>query len=113
MTNELLFCRIGLNFGGCIMKQDNDLLKMMKEISKELPFLKEMLQNDIRILRSDEPGAEIAAQLQAVINGNPGEVYFDKPYLVTTENQRFIGKILPPDANHVASILGSVGNVFE
>ena len=72
-----------------------------------------MLQNDIRILRSDEPGAEIAAQLQAVINGNPGEVYFDKPYLVTTENQRFIGKILPPDANHVASILGSVDNVFE
>lgn len=45
------------------MKQDNDLLKMMKEISKELPFLEEMLQNDIRILRSDEPGAEIAAQL--------------------------------------------------
>ena len=113
MTNELLFCKIGLNFGGCIMKQDNDLLKMMKEISKELPFLKEMLQNDIRILRSDEPGAEIAAQLQAVINGNPGEVYFDKPYLVTTENQRFIGKILPTDVNHVASILGSVDNVFE
>lgn len=95
------------------MKQNNDLIKMMKEISTELPFLKEMLQNDIRFLNPDEPGADIALQLQAVINGNPDDVYFDKPYLVTTENQRLIGKILPMGANHVASVLGSVDNVFE
>lgn len=86
------------------------LLKMMETMSQELP---EMLQNDFRIFDSKEPGVEVAGRLQAIINGNPAKVYFDKPYLVTTENQRFIGKILPSDSKRVASILGSADNIFE
>ena len=94
------------------MKQEDDLLKMIQSLP-DLSSLKELLQKEVRVLDKNNPGADIALKIQSIINGDQDAVYLNKPYLATTENQRLIGKILPLDAKNVASILGSVDNVFE
>lgn len=94
------------------MKQEDDLLKMIGSLP-DLSSLKELLQKEVRVLDKNDPGADIALKIQSIINGNQDAVYLNKPYLVTTENQRLIGKILPSNAQHVGCILGSGDNVFE
>lgn len=94
------------------MKLEDDLLKMIGELP-DLSSLKDFLQKEVRVLDKDAPGSDIALSIQSVINGNEDAVYLNKPYLATTENQRLIGKVLPPITKQVGSILGSVDNVFE
>lgn len=75
----------------------------------------EMFKDDIAFYPRYMPGADILLKAQNVINrdGIDPDVYIDKPFLFTTQNQHYLEKTLPKEVNNAFVILGTGDTLFE
>lgn len=94
-------------------KEMNDLIQKYRGTEKEV-MLTEMLKG-VAVLTRRTPGFEQIKKAQDLINkdGFDLSINVDKPYLLTTRNQRYLDKTLPKDAESAFVILSSGDTLFE
>lgn len=59
------------------------------------------------------PGGELLVKAQELLLSDDIEDYPNKPYLVTTQNQRYLAEVLPKNAQKVCVILGAGDTIFQ
>lgn len=59
------------------------------------------------------PGGELLVKAQELLLSDDIEDYHNKPYLVTTQNQRYLAEVLPKNAQKVCVILGAGDTIFQ
>lgn len=79
-------------------------------------MMDELIKNSLT-LRKGMPGYELFNKAQKIMNipgfGFVQEVYNDKPYLLSTQNQNYLGKTLPEHATSACVILSPGDTLFE
>ncbi len=74
-----------------------------------------MFKDSIGVYPKSMPGADILFKAQNVINrdGIDSDVYIDKPFIFTTQNQHYLERTLPSDVNNAFIILGTGDTLLE
>lgn len=95
-----------------------DLAKIMKKLdgTPEGEMMKMMFQNSgTKILKRTTPGFKYIEKAQNIItkDGIDLAVYNDKPYLLTTRNQRYLDTTLQEGAQSAFVILSAGDTIFE
>lgn len=74
-----------------------------------------MFKDDIAFYPKSMAGADILLKAQNVINkdGIDPDVYIDKPFLFTTQNQYYLERTLPNSVNNAFIILGTGDTLLE
>lgn len=87
----------------------------MSSISQFEKYLLNEIKKDVHILRKDMPGVELLKKAQRIIalDGRDPSIYNDKPYYVTTQNQRYLDKTVSEGTNSACIILGAGNTLFE
>jgi len=77
-------------------------------------ILKELM-GSVKILGKNDPGAKELAKAQNIIvkDGLDSSVYEEKPYIVTTRNQRYVNSVLPDNRDNAFVILSAADTLFE
>lgn len=75
----------------------------------------EMFKDEIAFYPKSMPGADILLKAQNIINkdGIDPDVYIDKPFLFTTQNQHYLERTLPNSVDNAFVILGTGDTLFE
>ncbi|MBE6156210.1 MAG: hypothetical protein E7161_00480 [Firmicutes bacterium] len=98
------------------MYEINQLKKGIKQLldSGNEALAKEILAQT-HLIRKEMPGFSQIVKAQDIINkdGFDSTIYNDKPYLTTTENQRYLDVTIPGNASSACVILGAGDTVFE
>lgn len=95
-----------------------EIAKVMKEFegTPQGELLKTMLQNNgAKTLTRSTPGFKYIKKAQDIItkDGVDPSVYYDKPYLLTTRNQRYLDTTLQEGAQSAFVILSAGDTIFE
>ena len=95
-----------------------DLAKIMKELdgTPEGEMVKSILANTgAKALTRNTPGFKQIEKAQNIItkDGIDSKVYYDKPYLLTTRNQRYLDTTLQQGADSAFVILSAGDTIFE
>lgn len=53
------------------------------------------------------PGGKVFAKAQEILLSDDDKYYASKPYMSTTQNQRYLTKVLTKNAQNVCVILGA------
>lgn len=95
------------------IKDFMDVINKLAENGNE-KLLKEIM-GSVSPVSKNMPGYDLLIKAQNIINydGMNSDVYYDKPYLVTTRNQRYINKTLPEGASSACIILSAADTLFE
>lgn len=59
------------------------------------------------------PGGKLFAKAQEILLSDDDKYYASKPYMSTTQNQRYLTKILTKNAQNVCVILGAGDTIFQ
>lgn len=98
------------------MIQMNEMQQLLKKLegTPEGNLLKQMMGQS-RMLTRSTPGFKQIEKAQNIItrDGMDSDVYYDKPYLLTTRNQRYLDTTLPNGADSAFTILSAGDTVFE
>ncbi len=98
------------------MIQLNEMLQLLKELegNPEGNLLKQMMVQGKHIKKST-PGFKQIEKTQNIITMDriDSDVYYDKPYLLTTRNQRYLDTTLPQEVDSAFTILSAGDTVFE
>jgi hypothetical protein len=90
------------------MIQMNEMQQLLKKLegTPEGNLLKQMMGQS-RLLTRSTPGFKQIEKAQNIItkDGMDTDVYYDKPYLLTTRNQRYLDTTLPNGADSAFTIL--------
>ena len=84
-------------------------MKEMEELEKT--FVQEA--DEIIAEMKKLPGGKIFAKAQEILLSDDYKDYASKPYLTTTQNQRYLSEVLPKNAQNVCVILGAGDTVFS
>lgn len=87
----------------------------MLEVNK-MELLEKLLEREADDLLAEWkklPGGEMLAKAQEILFSDDFESYINKPYLVTTQNQRYLAEVLPEKAQKVCVILSSGDTIFQ
>ena len=82
---------------------------------EQIKNMLELMKNGIHYVKKDMPGMDLLKKAQQIILGDvrDSRIHLLKPYLLTTQNLRYIQKTLPDKADSAFTILGAGNNVFE
>ena len=98
------------------MIQMNEMQQLLKKLegTPEGNLLKQMMGQS-RLLTRSTPGFKQIEKAQNIItkDGMDTDVYYDKPYLLTTRNQRYLDTTLPNGADSAFTILSAGDTIFE
>ena len=59
------------------------------------------------------PGGELFAKAQEILLSDDDEYYVCKPYIATTQNQRYLLEVVPKHAKRVCVVLGAGDTIFQ
>lgn len=83
---------------------------------KMMEYFFENFKENSLIISKDAPEAALLHKAQSVILSEPGvlsDTYFFRPYLTTTQNQRYLAKAVPAKAKDACVILGAGDTLFQ
>lgn len=64
-------------------------------------------------IKEEMPGGKLFAKAQEILLSDDDKYYASKPYMSTTQNQRYLTKVLPKNAQNVCVILGAGDTIFQ
>lgn len=96
-----------------------EMSKFLKEVEKlpenEKEFFLKQMEGSLAILDKSMPGAKEIERAQKIINFSDvsPDLYTERPYLITTRNQKYLDKTLPNEAESAFTILSAGDTLFE
>lgn len=98
------------------MIQINEMQQLLKNLegTPEGNLLKQMIGQS-KLLTRSTPGFKQIKKAQNIIikDSTDSDVYYDKPYLLTTRNQRYLDTTLPQEVDSAFTILSAGDTIFE
>ncbi len=98
------------------MIQLNEMQQLLKKLegTPEGDLLKQMIGQS-KLLTRSTPGFKQIKKAQNIIikDSTDSDVYYDKPYLLTTRNQRYLDTTLPQEADSAFTIVSAGDTIFE
>lgn len=98
------------------MIQINEMQQLLKNLegTPEGNLLKQMIGQS-KLLTRSTPGFKQIKKAQNIIikDSTDSDVYYDKPYLLTTRNQRYLDTTLPQEADSAFTIVSAGDTIFE
>lgn len=94
----------------------NEFLEEINHIAEsENKTFSEVISDVFSSFKKSVPGYDLFIKMQDIINldGKNPFVYNDKPYLTTTQNQRYLSTALPENVTDAFIILGAGDTLFE
>lgn len=70
-------------------------------------------EEDFLVTIKELPGCKLFAKAQEILLSDDHKDYASKPYMTTTQNQRYLSEVLPKNAQNVCVILGSGDTIFQ